>query len=77
MDSVEGITYFYVPFVSLLLKDLNLFLLFKYSSRDFPDSPVAETLGFQCRGPVFDAWSENWILYAVTKSWCSQINKYI
>ena len=28
-------------------------------SRDFHGGPVAKTLGFHCRGPVFDPWSGN------------------
>ena len=29
------------------------------NSRDFPGSPVAKTLPFQCRGPRLDPWSGN------------------
>ena len=35
--------------------------------RDFPGSPVAQTLLFQCREPRFDPWSGNYIPHAVTK----------
>ena len=37
-------------------------------SRDFPGSPVAKTLLFQCREPGFDPCSGNYIPHAVTKS---------
>ena len=37
------------------------FLGFKFCkmSKDFPGSPVAKTLGSQCRGPGFNLWSGN------------------
>ena len=33
------------------------FSLSKFTTRDFPDGPVAKTLSSQCRGPRFDPWS--------------------
>ena len=41
--------------------------------RDYPGGPVAETPCSQCRGPGFDPWSGNWLPYATTKTWHSQI----
>ena len=34
----------------------------------FPGGPVAKTPSSQCRGPGFDPWSGNKILYATTKT---------
>ena len=33
----------------------------------FPAGPVAKTLSSQCRGPMLNPWSGNWILHATTK----------
>ena len=55
--------------------------ILRSGNRDFPGSPVAKTLRFQCKGPRFDPWLGNWIphataksLHAATKTWHSQIN---
>ena len=40
----------------------------KYNSKDFPGSPVAKTLHYQCKGPRFDLWLGNYIPNAKTKS---------
>ena len=45
--------------------------------RDFLGGPVAKTLSSQCREPRFDPWSGDWIPRAATKTWHSQINKYL
>ena len=36
--------------------------------REFPGGPVAKTLSFQCWGPGFHPWSENWVPHAATKA---------
>ena len=36
--------------------------------RDFPGGPVIEAPCSQCRGPVSDSWSGNYIPHATTKS---------
>ena len=48
----------------------------KRRSGDFPGGSVAKILCFQCRGSRFKPWSGNKIPRAVTKTSCSQINKY-
>ena len=48
----------------------------RVGSRDFPGSPVAETLCSQCRVPGFNPWLGNWIPHATTKTQRSQINNF-
>ena len=61
--------------ISFIIKCATQSIYLDVTCWDFPRGPEAKTSPSQNRGPRFNPWSENLILYATATTQFNQINK--